>query len=56
MAQLYKTTKEILEIEPRNGQQFILSEVQDLMGQGVIRTLRIDENLRMLYFEDALPR
>jgi hypothetical protein len=56
VAQLYKTTEEILEIEPRNGKQFFLSEVQDLMGQGVIRTLRIDENLRMLYFEDALPR
>jgi hypothetical protein len=56
VAQLYKTTEEILEIQPRNGKQFFLSEVQDLMGQGVIRTLRIDENIRMLYFEDALPR
>ena len=56
VAQLYKTTEEILEVQPRNGKQFFLSEVQDLMGQGVIRTLRIDENLRMLYFEDALPR
>jgi hypothetical protein len=56
VAQLYKTTEEILEIQPRNGKQFFLSEVQDLMGQGVIGTLRIDENLRMLYFEDALPR
>src|SRR4051794_4890910 len=54
-AQLYKTTGEIVEIRPRNGKQFFLSDVQDLMGQGVIWTLRIDENLRMLYFKDALP-
>jgi hypothetical protein len=56
MAQLYKTTGEIVEIRPRHGQQFFLGDVQDLMGQGVIWTLRIDENLRMLYFKDALPR
>src|SRR3954466_5270201 len=56
MAQLYKTTGEIVEIRPRSGKQFFLSDVQDLMGQGVIWTLRIDENLRMLYFKDALPR
>jgi hypothetical protein len=55
MAQLYKTTGEILEIRPKHGKQFFLSDVQDLMGQGVIWTLRIDENLRMLYFKDALP-
>ena len=54
MAQLYKTTGEILEILPRDGEQFSLSDVQDLMGQGVIWTLRIDENLRMLYFKDAI--
>jgi hypothetical protein len=56
MAQLYKTTGEILEIQPTNGKQFFLTDVQDLMGQGVIWTLRVDENLRMLYFKDALPR
>src|SRR4051795_10846627 len=55
MAQLYKTTGEIVEIRPRHGKQFFLSDLQDLMGQGVIWTLRIDENLRMLYFKDALP-
>jgi hypothetical protein len=55
MAQLYKTTGEIVEIRPGPGKQFFLSDVQDLMGQGVIWTLRIDENLRMLYFKDALP-
>ena len=55
MAQLYKTTGEIVEVRPRHGKQFFLSDVQDLMGQGVIWTLRIDENLRMLYFKDALP-
>jgi hypothetical protein len=56
MAQLYKTTGEILEIRPRDGKQFLLRDVQELMGVGVIWTLRIDENLRMLYFKDALPR
>jgi len=55
MAQLYKTTGEILEIRPRDSKQFLLTDVQDLMGAGVIWTLRIDENLRMLYFKDALP-
>ena len=55
MAQLYKTTGEIVEIRPRHGKQFFLSDLQELMGQGIIWTLRIDENLRMLYFKDALP-
>jgi hypothetical protein len=55
MAQLYKTTGEIVEIQPGPGKQFFLNDVQALMGQGVIWTLRIDENLRMLYFKDALP-
>ena len=55
MAQLYKTTGEILEIRPREGKQFFLTDIQALMGPGVIWTLRIDEKLRMLYFKDALP-
>lgn len=53
MAKLYKTNGEIIEVSPKNGSDYTLSELQDFVQGGLIEIILLDTEEMMIVNEEG---